>query len=156
MPKAKKLMLAYEIKRLNERLDSQSLRIKSLRNKIGLIISNHKYYVNKRLPSVLKRERAKMKFSRALERMTQLLNKQKLPLAAKQRESQRDKPRYIGFFTHVEMQRLRRFLAGDHSRDYMLYRSGRYDSLKNKHLVFLKTNELRKLRKTLKIGEISA
>ena len=103
-----------EIKLLNDRLDSQSKRINKLQSKLAQTLVNQRYYMQKRLPLVLERERAKIGFSEALRRAEQVLrvfDKNRLFLMSNSRNKELKKERYIGMFTHVEMQRLRNLLA---------------------------------------------
>lgn len=136
---------------IKNRLDSQSKRIRALNDHIMQNISNQRYYLNKRLPNVLKKERARQSFTDAFKKTKVLLGlftkRQVGYLTKKTRDSQNDKPRYIGLFSNVEMHRLRQFLLGDHSQDYMLYRGNSYKKHKNKHLAFFTTSEIRRIRR---------
>jgi tRNA U38,U39,U40 pseudouridine synthase TruA len=105
-----------DYKYFKNRLDSQSRRIEKLQSKLAQIISNHRYYVQKRLPAVLEREQTKVRFSVVLKKAEQVLRsfgKHHFTLLSKSKDSQKRQDRFVGLFTHVEMQRLRRLLQSD-------------------------------------------
>lgn len=98
------------------RLDSQSRRIEKLQRKLAQIQVNHRYYINKRLPDVLKREKAKIQFSVLLQKAERLLRafgKTNLAITSNSKDPEKRQQRSVGLFTHVEMQRLRRLLTQD-------------------------------------------
>lgn len=140
---------AQNIELLNQRLNSQSQRIRKLQEKLSQIISNYKHYLKYRLPDVLKREKARVNFAAELYQARNLLkslNKQRFTFLSNSKNEEKRKQRYIGMFTHIELQRLRRLLDIDHSIDYILYRKENYKNLKNKHVVLLDEDEKRKLK----------
>jgi hypothetical protein len=142
----------YEIKLLNQRLNSHSQRIHKLQDKLAQILSNHKHYLKIRLPDVLKREKARARYSAELDQARNLLkslNKKRFTFLSNSKDEEKRRNRYIGMFTHVEMERLRRLLDIDHSHDYFLYRKENYENLKDKHVVLLNENEKRKLHHIL-------
>lgn len=139
--------------RLSQRLDSQSRRINKLQDKLAQILSNHEHYLKIRLPAVLKREEARTCYSQELYQARLLLkslNKQRFVFLSNSKDKEKRTQRFIGMFTHVELQRLRRLLNVDHSFEYMLYRKDGYEKLKNKHILMLDEKEKRKLEYLLK------
>lgn len=149
LPKKIKDASSNDIKLLNQRLDSHSRRIKKLSDKLSQIVSNQQHYLKLRLPDVLKREKTRASFSHELILARQLLkslNKQRFAFLSNSKNEEKRKDRYIGMFTHIEMQRLRRLLDVDHSIDYLLYRKENYADLKGKHVLFLDEKEKNQLR----------
>lgn len=115
-PQKHKFNAAQEIRRLNDRLDSQSNRISELNTKLSNICNNQKHYLSKRLPKVLEREEARSGFVNEYNKVKTILKefgKQRFFVASNSKNPDLKKQRYIGMFTHVEMQRLRRLLAKD-------------------------------------------
>lgn len=140
---------SIETKLLNQRLNSQSKRIRKLQEKLSQIISNQKHYLKIRLPDVLKREKIRVNFAAELEQARKLLkslNKQRFTFLSNSKDAEKRKNRYIGMFTHEEMLRLRRFFNIDHSTDYLLYRKDSYEKTKDRHVLFLNEKEKRKLK----------
>lgn len=149
----KSMITKYAEQRLNERLDSQSKRIRDLQEKLSQIISNNKYYAKHRLPDVLKREKAKVSFSTELNKarvILKSLGKNRFMFASNSKDPKKREERYIGMFTHLEMTKLRRFLESDLSLMYTLYRAKQYKHLKDKQLLFITTEEAVKLHNFLK------
>lgn len=107
-----------DIKLTNQRLDSHSRRISKLQDKLAQIISNQRHYLKFRLPDVLKKEKARTSFATELNQariLLKSLNKQRFTFLSNSKDEEKRKNRYIGMFTHVEMQRLRNLLGINHS-----------------------------------------
>ena len=141
--------VSSDIKLLNQRLNSQSLRIRKFQEKLAQIVSNQRHYLKLRLPNVLKKEEARVNFATELTQARKLLKslgKQRFTFLSNSKNEEKRKSRYIGMFTHEEMQRLRRLLDIDHSIDYLLYRKENYKNLKDKHVLLLDESEKRKLK----------
>lgn len=104
------------------RLDNQSLQIKALRIKITQILSNHRYYIQKRLPKVLEREKIKQKFNKTYIHATQVLkaftDKDRISFISRSKDPKKKEKRYIGLFTNGEMYKLRLFLADKRDRKF--------------------------------------
>lgn len=156
--KKEKKHSSTEIKRLHDRIDSQSKRINKLQKKLAQIISNQGHYLRVRLPNVLKNEERKATFSEQLKKAETILkafNRNNLSFVSTSKDTKKRNSRSIGLFTHTEMQRLRRFLDSDHRHDYNLYRADKNPNLKNKQLLFFTKSESAKLKNFLKIKRIT-
>ena len=100
------------IRRLDARVEYMSRRIKKLSRKFTNYVDNNKYYLKKRLPSVLKNEKMKslylesaMKSMDDLRKMLNMVNF--LPKIHKRNSEYR---LYPVFLTHAERLKLQRFL----------------------------------------------
>jgi len=101
---------------LQNRLDSQSKRIEKMHSKLAQIVTNQRYYINKRLPGILQRAKIRSTFTNEYKRVKNILStfgKEHFVIISTSKNGDIKKRRYIGMFTHVEMQRLRRFLEKD-------------------------------------------
>ncbi len=114
-----------KVKSLTElyaRIDKQAQQIKALRLKVSQILSNQRYYINKRLPKILKREEIKQKFNSTYLHATQILKafteKDKISFISRSKDPERKEKRYIGLFTNGEMHKLRLFLADKRERKF--------------------------------------
>lgn len=111
-----KYLTLKDLRNLQDRLDSQSKRIRKIHTKLANIIENHRYYVSKRLPKVIERENSRIGFTKEFNRAKTILRafgKENFVMTSTSKNADMRKDRYIGMFTHVEMQRLRRLLAKD-------------------------------------------
>lgn len=154
-PKKEKKYSLSDIKLLNQRLNSQSKRIRNLQKKLTQILSNQKHYLKIRLPDVLKREKRKVEFSQELQKAKRVLKtfgKNTFSFLSKSKDINKRNERHIGLFTYIEMQRLRQFLKTSHSQDYVLYKHQK-GILKDRHLIFFTENEIKKLRNLLQKKE---
>lgn len=101
---------------IKNRLDSQSRRIEKMHSKLAQIVENQRYYINKRLPGILERAKVRGTFTNEYKRVKEILStfgKENFIIVSNSKNGNLKKQRYIGMFTHVEMQRLRRFLEKD-------------------------------------------
>lgn len=101
---------------IKQRLNSHSKRIEKVHSKLAQIIENQRYYINKRLPGILERAKVRGTFTNEYKRVKEILStfgKEHFVIVSNSKNGNLKKQRYIGMFTHVEMQRLRRFLAKD-------------------------------------------
>lgn len=107
---------------LKKELDKQTQQIKALRLKVSSILSNQRYYINKRLPKVLKREDIKQKFNNTYRHATQVLkaftDKDKISFISRSKDPKKKEKRYIGLFTNGEIHKLRLFLADKRERKF--------------------------------------
>lgn len=111
-----------DLAQLYVRLDKQAQQIKALWLKVSQILSNQRYYINKRLPKVLEREKIKQKFNNTYLHATQVLKafteKDKISFVSRSKDPNRKESRYIGLFTNGEMHKLRLFLADKRKRKF--------------------------------------
>lgn len=107
---------------LENRINSQSKRINKLQQKLNQIVNNQRYYINKRLPDILKREKAKADFVDVYKHATNILKafteKDKISFLSKSKDPELKETRYIGLFTNGEMYKLRLFLADKRERKF--------------------------------------
>lgn len=141
-----------DIALIKHRLNSQSRRIKKFRTKLDQIISNQKHYIQKRLPQVIARARAHASFTNELERARKILSafgRDQFSVVSRSKDKKKREQRYVGLFTHVELQRLRRLLETDHSYTYRFYRTAA-EELKDKNIIVVDKTEAQRLRYLLK------
>ncbi len=113
---------AKTLAQLYVRLDNQSQQIKKLRDRLTQIIANQRYYIQKRLPQVLEREKIKQKFNKTYFQATQVLraftDKDRISFISRSKDPEKKEKRYIGLFTNGEIHKLRLFLADKRNRKF--------------------------------------
>jgi hypothetical protein len=138
-----------KLKQLTNRINSQSKRIRKLNQKLARIETYRKYYQKHRLDKVIEREKTKSSFCGEMKRATKVLSHFRKNFFISNISKSRTKKRYIGLFTHVEMQRLRKFLNENHKNEYFAYRYKNYSVNKNKGFFLLTNKEKHKLKRML-------
>ena len=130
------------VKKLVNSKKLHSLRIRKLNKLYNSAIAIRKYYISKKLPIRLQKDKERINM---FKKTAYILEQFKKCDISRFSSSNKVTKRYLGFFTHEEIEKLRRLLSAKHNFANESFHDLRYEEYSKRNLILLSKDDTKKL-----------